>query len=530
MTRPSLSFLAALVASFINLNLVGCGESGNLDPVEIGLPDDDDATPDSDDDDATPADDDDNDTASKDDDDATPPADTDGDGWPDDTDCDDGNPNINPGVAPDVCNGIDENCNGLQGEVDDDGDGMMVCEGDCYDGIPALPQGDEICNDLGFDEDCNGLADADDPACQEAPGDDDDSTLSDDDDVTPADDDDATPEPPVDTDGDGWPLPYDCAPSNPNIYPGAPEVCDGTDADCDGLTGDGEVDNDGDGWMVCDGDCDDADSTLNLDDFDGDGESTCAGDCEDTIAAINTSASESCNGFDDNCDGEIDEDCPAGDDDDSAIGDDDDSAGDDDDTTPEPDDDDSALPGDDDDDSTVEPPPSWCPSGTVINLTQNVGFETFEVFEFDPQVGQGWGYELNSQPTRVCDSTAAVGSCFVRLQGFGPAAYYTEQLQLIADPAALGLAVGDVVHVSLYGRASAPRSNAMQIMNDATYASVVGSGAFSLSLGTGWSAFEFTDALTSVSGPIRIAVHFGGMSAAEHVDIDAFLVEGCASP
>jgi len=70
----------------------------------------------------------------------------------------------------------------------------------------------------------------------------------------------------------------------------------------------------------------------------------------------------------------------------------------------------------------------------------------------------------------------------------------------------------------------------MQIMNDATYASVVGSGAFSLSLGTGWSAFEFTDALTSVSGPIRIAVHFGGMSAAEHVDLDEFLVQGCVSP
>src|SRR3989338_5229849 len=73
MTRPSLSFLAALAARFINLNLL----AGTPAPAGAGRPDDDAPPPDSDDDDATPADDDDNDTASQDDDDATPPADTD---------------------------------------------------------------------------------------------------------------------------------------------------------------------------------------------------------------------------------------------------------------------------------------------------------------------------------------------------------------------------------------------------------------------------------------------------------------------
>lgn len=44
----------------------------------------------------------------------------------------------------------------------------------------------------------------------------------------------------IDTDGDGWPDDQDCDPFDPNIYPGAPEICgDGVDNDCDGI-----VDND----------------------------------------------------------------------------------------------------------------------------------------------------------------------------------------------------------------------------------------------------------------------------------------------
>jgi len=66
------------------------------------------------------------------------------------------------------------------------------------------------------------------------------------------------------------------------------------------------ADYDGDGWDDT-VDCDDLDSTLNLDDDDGDGFSTCAGDCNDVDAAIYPGAPEVCNSVDDNCDGLVDD-------------------------------------------------------------------------------------------------------------------------------------------------------------------------------------------------------------------------------
>src|SRR5690554_3499493 len=105
----------------------------------------------------------------------------------------------------------------------------------------------------------------------------------------------------VDRDEDGFGygegcLGPDCDDSNPDIYPGALEVCgNGIDENCDGQ---------------------DAICPQNCTDLDGDGygpagqNSDCPRegvDCDDTDASVNPGAEEVCNGIDDNCDGRIDE-------------------------------------------------------------------------------------------------------------------------------------------------------------------------------------------------------------------------------
>ncbi len=109
------------------------------------------------------------------------PIDQDMDGFPESEDCDDTNPDINPD-ATELCNGIDDNCNGLLNEdlefivyyADLDGDGygdlantldtclQVLPEGysenslDCDDtDLNISPMGVEIPNN-GIDEDCDG--------------------------------------------------------------------------------------------------------------------------------------------------------------------------------------------------------------------------------------------------------------------------------------------------------------------------------------------------------------------------------------
>ncbi len=81
-------------------------------------------------------------------------------------DCDDGDATVAPGLV-EACDGLDNDCDGNLGwdEVDGDGDGWMVCGGDCDDGDSAVSPGiTENCgNDI--DDDCSGLVDAYDPSC-----------------------------------------------------------------------------------------------------------------------------------------------------------------------------------------------------------------------------------------------------------------------------------------------------------------------------------------------------------------------------
>ncbi len=74
-------------------------------------------------------------------------------------DCDDAAPAVFPD-APELCNGIDDDCDGAPdadevGEADADADGYRTCEGDCDDDEPTrFPGNPELCD--GLDNDCNG--------------------------------------------------------------------------------------------------------------------------------------------------------------------------------------------------------------------------------------------------------------------------------------------------------------------------------------------------------------------------------------
>ena len=270
-------------------------------------------------------------------------------------DCDDANAAVHPG-AVETCNGVDDNCTaGTDEGCDDDGDAFCdsamvvvdvpaVCKnggGDCNDGDSAIhPGASEACDDVDYD--CNGTTDDgcdgdSDGYCGAAK-----TTIG---------------KPKSCPNGGG-----DCNDAIAAIHPSASEACDDIDNDCSGTTDEG-CNGDGDGYCAASkvtigapaicvsggGDCNDADAAVHpaavetcngVDDncngatdegvkttffWDGDGDgfgdsnnttlacqkpvgyAVLGGDCDDSQGSIHPGAAETCNGLDDNCNGQNDE-------------------------------------------------------------------------------------------------------------------------------------------------------------------------------------------------------------------------------
>ena len=82
--------------------------------------------------------------------------DADNDGVRANYDCDDSNPDINPAVAEQPYNGIDDDCNAATFDDDLDQDGFLMVD-DCDDNDSDInPDAEEIPNN-GIDEDCDGM-------------------------------------------------------------------------------------------------------------------------------------------------------------------------------------------------------------------------------------------------------------------------------------------------------------------------------------------------------------------------------------
>ena len=234
-------------------------------------------------------------------------------------DCNDEDPNVYKGKSSEICDGKDDDCNGVADNgCDKDQDGFCdgakivasppppVCAkggGDCDDlNYDANPAATEVCNNS-IDDNCNGSTnDEKAVGCSDFY---------------------------FDGDGDKFGLNLskclctgagaytaakggDCKDDNDKIHPDAVEVCDSADNNCDGAADEAGAqgckdhffDNDGDGFGLSLKQC-----------LCGAGvkpyTALKSGDCNDENGKVNPGVTEVCDDADNNCDSQVDEKCNA---------------------------------------------------------------------------------------------------------------------------------------------------------------------------------------------------------------------------
>jgi len=184
-------------------------------------------------------------------------------------------------------------------DPDNDGDGYDSEEfggQDCDDtDATSYPGGEELCD--GADNDCDGTIDEGTTDAITFYADEDGDTYGDPENTLDACD---VPEGyTTDT--------QDCDDSDATIHPDGVEVCDGADNDCDGTT-DGPGATDALTWYAdLDGDTYGDPDVTTLDCDQPSRYVSDSTDCDDSDPAVSPTATELCNGYDDNCDGDIDE-------------------------------------------------------------------------------------------------------------------------------------------------------------------------------------------------------------------------------
>ena len=199
--------------------------------------------------------------------------DADRDGWPSGLDCDDGDARVHPGAVDKCGDTIDDDCSGTARASDCDGDGYTSEQGDCLDQRREVhPGAVELCD--GVDNDCDGSVDQSfriGTSCSVGTG--------------------------ACTASAQWVCGSDgfSAVCPATSHKGGLELCDGVDNDCDG-----SIDED---FVPAVTHCGQGACAAS-------GVTSCVQGVEqDSCRALSASVSDAtCNGVDDDCNGQIDED------------------------------------------------------------------------------------------------------------------------------------------------------------------------------------------------------------------------------